>query len=245
MKANTLRTFPLVAALALASGWAGAQSAGTSGGGTTGTGSSMTGGRSAPAAQPGTGTRNAETNKDDKLSRGDRKFIEEVAGGGMYEVQAAQLASAKATNPDVKSFASKLVDDHQQANNELVQLANAKKVELPAAPPRGKRGAIEKLGKKSGADFDKTFMEQVGIKDHKDDIKKFEKASKDVKDPELKAWVDKTLPHLREHLAMAEKIKAGGSTASMGHAGSAKPDVGTATPKGGATGTNTGQKTGS
>jgi putative membrane protein len=246
MKATTLRTLPLVAALALASGWAFGQAAGNTGGGTTGSGSSMTGGRAAPAAQPGTGTRNAETNKDDALPRGDRKFIQEAAGSGMYEVQVSQLASSKATSPDVKSFASKLVDDHQQANNELVQLANARRVELPAAPPREKRHAIEKLGKASGDKFDRQYMEEVGIKDHEKDIKKFEKASKDVKDPQLKAWVDKTLPHLREHLAMAKQIHAGGSTASMGHAGAAaKPEVSTATPKGAATGTNTGGKTGS
>lgn len=223
MKAKSLQTLPLVAALALASGWAFAQSAGNTGSGTTGTGSSMTGGRAAPAAQPGTGTRNAETRKDDQLSRGDRKFIQEVAGDGMFEVQVSQLAASKATRPEVKSFASKLVDDHQQANNELVQLANARKVELPAAPPRAKRSAIEKLGKKSGADFDKTYITEVGIKDHKKDIKEFEKASKDVKDPQLKAWVDKTLPHLREHLAMAEKIHGGDSNAaSMGHTSGGK-----------------------
>jgi putative membrane protein len=254
MKATTLKSLPLVAALALASGWAfGQQAAGNNGGGTTGTGSSMTGGRSAPAAQPGTGTRNAETKKDDQLSRGDRKFIQEAAGDGMFEVQVSQLASSKASSPDVKSFAGKLVDDHQKANDELVQLANAKKVELPAAPPRGKRHEIEKLGKMSPKDLDKHYIEQVGIKDHKSDIKKFEKASKDVKDPQLKAWIDKTLPHLREHLAMAQKIQGGGGTASMGHTttGTAnsdaknRPDLTTATPKGAVTGTNTGNKTGS
>ena len=246
MKPKTLRVLPLVAALALASGGAAAQSAGNTGSVTQGTGTSMTGGRSAPAAQPGTGTRNAETNKDDQLSRHDRKFIEDAAGDGMFEVEVSQLAASKATNPDVKSFASKLVDDHQQANNELVQIANSKKVELAAAPPRGKRREVEKLGKLSGAEFDKQYLRQVGLKDHEKDIKKFEKASKDVKDPQLKAWVDKTLPHLREHHAMALKLSGGGnSSAAMGNRGMNRPDVGTATPQGAATGTNTGNKTGS
>ncbi|MEJ6022533.1 DUF4142 domain-containing protein [Ramlibacter sp. PS4R-6] len=218
MKTTTLRALPLVAALALSSGWAFGQAAAT------GTGSSMTGGRAAPAAQPGAGTRNAETRKDDQLARGDRKFIQDVAGGGMFEVQAAQLAASKASSPDVKTFASKLADDHQQANNELVQMANAKKVELPAAPPRAKRSAIVKLGKKSGAAFDKAFIADVGIKDHEKDIAKFEKASKDVKDAQLKAWIDKTLPHLREHLAMAQKIQGGAKAdgAAMGHTATGK-----------------------
>jgi putative membrane protein len=238
-------------ALAFASGLAGAQSTpGNANTATPGVGSSMTGGRAAPAAQPGTGTRNSETSKDDQLARGDRKFIQDAAGAGMFEVQIAQLAASKATDPNIKSFASKLVDEHQQANNELVQLANAKKVELPAAPPRAKRHEIEQLGKKSGNDFDKAFVEHVGLKDHEKDIKKFEKASGKVKDPELKAWIDKTLPHLREHLAMAQQLSGkGGNSAAMGNRGTVTtphaPDIGTATPKGAATGTNTGGKTGS
>jgi putative membrane protein len=245
-----MRSLPLVLALTLSFGVAVAQttgSTGAAGGGTTGTGSSATAGRSAPAAQPGTGTRNTETRKDDKLARADRKFMQDAAEGGMFEVQAAQLASTKATDPNVKSFASKLVDEHTAANNELVQLANSKKVELPAAPPRGKRKDVEKLGKLSGNDFDQRFVREVGIKDHEKDIKKFEKASEKVKDPELKAWIDKTLPHLREHLAQAQKLpQAGGKAASaMGNRGAATPDIGTSTGKGAATGTNTGGKTGS
>lgn len=248
MKTIPIRSIALAAALSCGASLALAQAAGNTGSGTTGTGSSMTGGRAAPAAQPGTGARNAETNKDDQLARGDRRFIQDAAGSGMFEVQAAQLGSTKATDPQVKSFASKLVDDHQKANNELVQIANAKKVELPAAPPRGKRGEVEKLGKLSGAEFDQRFMREIGIKAHHEDIKKFEKASKDLKDPQLKAWVDKTLPHLREHLAMAQQLGGSGkNNAAMGHRGTgdSKPAVGTATPQGGATGTQSGGKTGS
>lgn len=169
-------------------------------------GSSVTGGQAAPAAQPGTGTRNSETRKDDKLSRTDRRFIEQAAESGMFEVQVAQLAASKATDAGVKDFANKLVTDHQQANNELVQLANARHVELPAAPSRGQRHEVEKLAKRSGADFDKHFVQEVGIKVHEKDIHQFEKASGKVQDPELKAWVQKTMPHLREHLAMAQKL---------------------------------------
>lgn len=219
MKTSSLRRLPLALALALSFGVALAQTSyGTTGGasGSTGAGSSMTGGQAAPAAQPGTGTRNAETRKDDKLARADRKFIQEAAESGMYEVQVAQLAASKATDPEVKSFANMLVEQHTAANNELVQLANSRKVELPAAPSRGMRREVEKLGKLSGNEFDARFMRDVGIKDHEKDIKKFEKASERAKDPELKAWIDKTLPRLREHLAHAQKMPQG-STAAMGN----------------------------
>lgn len=219
-----MKTTTLVSALTLAFALGAVQAQGTGGavgGGTTpgtaGTGSSATGGQSAPAAQPGTGTRNTPDKKDDKVARGDRKFIEAAAGSGMFEVQASQLASSKATDAAVKSYASMLVDHHTAANNELVKIANARGVELPAAPKRSLRSDIEKMGKKSGADFDREFVREVGIKAHEKDIKLFEKASKDVKDAELKAFVDKTLPTLRDHLAQAQKLpQAGKKSASAG-----------------------------
>ena len=121
-------------------------------------------------------------------------------------MQASQLALSKATDPAVKSFASMLADHHGAANNELAQLARAKGVEMPAAPERGMRRMIDTLGKLSGAGFDRRYVQEVGIKDHENDIKLFEKASKNVKDAQLKAWVEKTLPTLREHLVQAGKL---------------------------------------
>jgi putative membrane protein len=208
MKSTRLLAVPALLAAALAFGPAQAQ--------TPGTGSSATGGQSAPAAQPGAGTRNVPT-KAPQIARGDRKFIEQAAGSGMFEVQISQLAATKAMDANVKSFASMLVDHHTAANNELTRIANAKGVELPAAPPRALRREIEKIGKKSGDEFDRAFVREVGLKAHEKDIKSFERAGKDVKDAELKAFVDKTLPVLREHLAAAEKLpQSGKNAAAMG-----------------------------
>jgi putative membrane protein len=200
---------PALLALALSLGNAQAQ--------TPGAGTSATGGQSAPVTQPGTGTRNLPAKSN--IARGDRKFIEEAANSGMFEVQVSQLAAAKATDPNVKSFASMLVDHHTAANNELVKIANGRGVELPAAPKRALRRDIEKLGKKNGEEFDRDFVRNVGIKAHEKDIKTFQKASKDVKDPELKAFVDKTLPKLQEHLAAAQKLPQSGKNAAALGAG--------------------------
>ena len=208
MKRSPL-TIPALLALVLSFGAAQAQ--------TTGSGSSVTGGPAAPMAQPGTGTRNLPARNEAEMARGDLKFIEDADNSGMFEVQVAQLAASKATDANVKSFASMLVDHHTAANNDLVKIANARGVELPAAPKRALRRDIEKLGKKSGDAFDREFVRDVGIKAHEQDIKLFQKASKDLKDAELKAFVDKTLPTLREHLAAAEKLpQSGRNAAAMG-----------------------------
>jgi putative membrane protein len=149
------------------------------------------------------------------LNASDTKFVKEAAGGGMFEVQVSKLAADKATDPAVKQFAQMLVTDHTNANDELKAFAAAHNVSLPTELPKPLQSEIDKLQKASGDAFDKQYVQTVGLKDHKDDIAKFEKASQETKNPQLKAWVDKTLPTLKEHLAAAQKLpEAGAKTAS-------------------------------
>jgi len=118
-----------------------------------------------------------------------------------------------------------------------VQLANTHRVELPAVPPRALRREIEKLGKKSGAEFDREYVREVGIDAHQKDIKLFEKASKDLKDPQLTAWAAKTLPTLQQHLAQAQQLpqsgKAGNDASRMGNSGSQRSNTSGAGSQGG------------
>lgn len=144
------------------------------------------------------------------LSEADRKFVTDAAAGGMYEVQVSQLAASKASDPKVKAYGEKLVQDHGKANDELKSFASSHDVALPTSLPADKKAQLDKLSKASGADFDKQYVKMVGMDDHKKDIAMFEKASKDAKNPELKAWIDKTLPTLKEHHAMAEKLPGAG-----------------------------------
>ncbi len=201
-----------VAALALALGSAFAQTGATGTGSGAGSSAPTTTG-TAPVTQGGSGTRNTPA-PSAKVARSDRKFIEQAASSGLFELQAAQLAAVKATDPAVKSYATQLADHHSAANGELMALANSLGLELPPAPKRSMRNQIEKLGQKTGPEFDREFVRNVGVKEHERDLKAFQKAAKDVKDPQLKAWIDKTLPVLQQHLAAAQNLPAAGDKAA-------------------------------
>ncbi|MDB5861005.1 MAG: hypothetical protein JWQ76_4694 [Ramlibacter sp.] len=138
------------------------------------------------------------------LSKSDQQFFEKAAAGGMYEVEVGKLAESKAQDPDVKAFGAMLVKDHSAANDELKALAQKKGVTLPAALPKHEQGELDKLAK--ARNFDKEFIHEVGLEDHKKDIKLFEKTSKNAKDPDVKAFAAKTLPTLRAHLGHAQSI---------------------------------------
>lgn len=67
------------------------------------------------------------------LKRADRRFLSKAADDGHAEVALAQLAVQKAENADVRSYAQKLVTDHEGVNQELMALAQKKGVMLEAA----------------------------------------------------------------------------------------------------------------
>jgi putative membrane protein len=63
------------------------------------------------------------------------------------------------------------------------------------------------LNDKTGADFDKAYMEMM-VSDHKKDISLFEKESKNGKDSDLRSFATRTLPTLRMHLDSATSINS-------------------------------------
>lgn len=201
-----------------------------------GSGSSSTG-AVAPVAQPSIGARNP--GEKSRLSRIDRRFIEEAAASGQMEVQAAQLAVTRASDKAVKDYAASLAEQHASVNSELIQLAAGLGIELPASLPRGMRNELEKLSKRTGIDFDHEFVREVGLKEHEREIKRFEKAGKDVKEPQLKAWIDKTLPVLQAHLSAAQKLPQASSEAAASIKNQQRMGAG-ASPAGSGTGTGTG-----
>jgi Predicted outer membrane protein len=135
-------------------------------------------------------------------------FVNKVAISDMFEVQSSQIALAKQPDADTKPFAEKMVTDHQKTSSELKALVDSGKVKakLPTALDSEHQKMLDDLKAKSGKDFDQSY-DQVQVKGHKDAVALFESYAKSGDDPELKRWAAKTLPHLKEHLSMAEKLK--------------------------------------
>ena len=140
----------------------------------------------------------------------ERDFVTKVATKSMYEIEVSRLAADKALSPAVREFAQTMVRHHTQMNNELIALMSAHGV----APPRGlapdKSTKLHKLAALPRSDgFDNGYIRVVGIEDHREAIAMFEKARRDVRDSDLRLFVDRTLAVLRAHLAMAQNVAAG------------------------------------
>ena len=137
----------------------------------------------------------------------DADFVEDAAIGGMSEVELGKLASTKATSADVKAFGQMMVTDHTKANDELKALAAKKGWKLPAEVDSSHKSTADDLKSRTGADFDKEYVEEM-VDDHETDVKAFEDKAKNATDPDLKAFAEKTLPTLRKHLDAIKAIQA-------------------------------------
>jgi|HubBroStandDraft_3_1064219.scaffolds.fasta_scaffold01404_2 putative membrane protein len=204
-----LLTGLLVAASAVAQ--SGASPTGTSGGAASTQGSAT----DTSTAKPMKATADTRSGSS-SLKATDKTFVRKAAEGGMAEVELGKLAASKASDPEVKSFGQKMVDDHSKANDKLKQVAGQKGVDLPNGMSAKDKALEAKLDKLSGADFDRTYMKEM-LKDHQKDVAEFRKeAKRAAADADVKSFASDTLPTLEEHLKMAQDVskKVGVSTAS-------------------------------
>jgi len=164
---------------------------------------------SSPATSPTGSMSNSgsrTTAQSDKLDKQDRNFVRQAAVGGMAEVELGKLAQQKAQSADVKQFGQRMEQDHSAANQQLMSVASGKGVDMPKQLDREHRQLRDKLAKANGAAFDREYM-QAMVKDHKKDVKEFEKEAKSGKDSDVKNFAQSTLPTLQQHLQMAQDIE--------------------------------------
>lgn len=154
----------------------------------------------------GVGLTSAQERRDDRGRNDlDHKFVRNAASGGLAEVKLGEMAKESASSADVKKFAEQMVNEHTKANKELTELARKAGIEVPTEMQAAERAAVEKLSKLRGAEFDRGYMKQQ-VDAHKEAVALFEEMSRNGQNKELKAWAEKTLPTLRDHLKHALKV---------------------------------------
>jgi putative membrane protein len=142
-------------------------------------------------------------------SSADRRFVQQAGAGSAAEIALGKLATQKASRDEVKHFGQQMVDDHGKSGDELKQVAGAKGMTVPDAPTPAQQKAAEQIGQRSGAAFDKSFLNQMAL-DHKKTIALFRREARSGSDPDLKAFATKSLPTLEEHLKMVGSLQTKG-----------------------------------
>ena len=109
----------------------------------------------------------------DIVSEDAKDFIHHVAIVNVAEIDLGKLAIDRGTANAVKKFAQMMIDDHTASGAKLKALASDLKIDAPGQLDDKHRDQRDKLAKRSGADFDRTYASAM-VDGHKDLIDQLE-----------------------------------------------------------------------
>ena len=157
-----------------------------------------------PATQPAT-----EAGAVDVGSWSAANILAHIATGDSLEVEIGRLATEQAQSDDVKAVADKIVRDHSANRDEALRLAQQEQLAL-APPPADTSEAhatnvLQQLQGLQGEAFDRAFVQQQ-IEHHQNEVRNLTTIQATVEDPEVRAFVERTLTAVQEHLDQLQQI---------------------------------------
>lgn len=137
----------------------------------------------------------------------DKQFLTKASQGGYDEIQLSKLAETKASNPQVKAFAHKMVVEHTALAARMQPFAQAWEQTPPTSLDPDHQAEYDKLNGLSGADFDKEYISALD-KDHHETLDAFTHEAQTTKDAKFKAAVLHGKSVVAAHTQMADGLKA-------------------------------------
>jgi putative membrane protein len=121
------------------------------------------------------------------------------------EDNAKELRSKAGDNQALVTMADTLTQDHKSNQAAVEALAKQKNISLDSYKPN--KSEEDRLDNLKGAEFNDAFL-QMDVQDHKDALATFKEAKATLgSDPDVKVYIDQTIPVLESHLKMAENLR--------------------------------------
>ena len=98
-----------------------------------------------------------------------------------------------------------MIHDHTMLNKNLQRVATSLGLHITPEIPKKERKQAEKLAMLKGPDFNREYTKDQ-VSDHKHVIAVFEREAKEGQSPELRKLAAESLPIIKEHLKLAEKL---------------------------------------
>ena len=132
-------------------------------------------------------------------------FATMAASSGMYEVMSSQLAMSRSQS-QVRALAQQMIQDHDRANRELMQIAAASGIQVPSGMmPRHQRMMDELGATGAGATFDQRYVQQQRMA-HEEAVALFSSYAQGGDKAQLRDFARRTLPVLQQHHQMVSAM---------------------------------------
>src|SRR5258706_15521945 len=140
--------------------------------------------------------------QQDRSSQGarphdERAFIREASAWNNFQIQLSQWVEQRAQDQQVKDFARKELEDHQQTQQQLKQVAQSMNVNLEDRLASAQQAILEDFQKKQGAELDRAYL-FCDVGGHHTAVLQYNWEARNAQNPQLKQYCEQTLPRLRE-----------------------------------------------
>ncbi len=136
-------------------------------------------------------------------SRQTREYVQAAESADQFEILAAQTAITQSTNSDVRAFAARMLQDHQQCGQAVKETATRsglKPPEMAMSPDQAQwLGALQSV---SGIEFDTLYLKQQTLA-HRSALAVEQTYAKSGDDPNLRQLATSAVPMISSHGDMA------------------------------------------
>jgi putative membrane protein len=135
----------------------------------------------------------------------DTAFLKDANQGSVDEIDLAQIALKKSDDPDVKSFAQMMVDDHSKLLADMKPFDAQAGLSVPEHDSVATDALKAKLELLTGKAFDKAYVKDM-VEDHHKDLVAFIAEEKATGYPDFKTAVGQGEQVVRKHLEHADDL---------------------------------------
>lgn len=135
----------------------------------------------------------------------DALFAAAAADSGLAEVTLSQLGVQQASDPELKQFSQRMIEEHTRMNGELRTLTAQKGIRIPEMVDVRSQFCAQSLAGLSGEEFDRCYA-KAQLVAHMDAVEMFTAEAERGVDPDVKALAAKALPHIKDHLHQIKPI---------------------------------------
>ena len=141
-------------------------------------------------------------------SRQTREFVQAAASSDQFEILAAETARTQSTNSEVRAFAARMIEDHQQlakAVRDAAMRSGMKPPEMAMSADQAQLlGALQSVG---GNEFDTLYLKQQVLA-HRSALAVDQMYAKSGDDPNLRRLATSSVPVISSHGEMANQAAA-------------------------------------
>ena len=133
------------------------------------------------------------------VSAADRAFVAKVSQGGMFEVQAGEVAAEQGSTQDIKDQGATEAHDHRLVGDKLSSIASKIDLTFPTDLNATFSKEVADLKAASGPAFDALYLKDMIVIHHKDGAA-FAQEAKGGTNPDLRAFAAETHRIVVRHL---------------------------------------------